>query len=389
MMGNIWHLARKEFLHLLRDRRTLAFILLMPTALTVLFGYAIQTSKVSNVATRVIDLDHGRVAEEFIKDLQASDTFTLDVVRNATDADHQQALTDLEKDKTKAVIILPKTLTSALVDGQKVEVNAVVDASDTFSAPAVLRELHTVAIRNNMKLAAGYLLYEGLVKTEEQAAARVAPVSLKTELKFNPELRIQNFTMPGVIGLILQLLTVIVMATSIAKERERGTMEQLNVTPLTGSEIFIGKLVPYFLLSLLDTANVLIVAKWLFNVELNAHPLVLLSLIVAFVLGSLGIGQLISVVSRNQGQAVQLAVFYIMPVFVLSGAFQPLETMPSNVRPIANLFPLTYFCRSFRAALLRNASFADVVPDLLAMLLFVVLTFGISVALLRRKGEAR
>lgn len=389
MIRNIYHLALKEFLHLRRDRRTLVFILLMPTALTVLFGYAIQTSKVTNIATRVVDLDHGKVAEEFIKDLKANETFALEIISNATEADKEAALLALDKDKLKAVIVLPSTLTSALVEGQKVEVNAVVDASDTFSAPAVLRELHTVAIRNNLKLAAGYLLYEGLVKTEEQAAVRVAPVSLKTELKFNPELRIQNFTMPGVIGLILQLLTVIVMATSIARERERGTMEQLNVTPLKGSEIFIGKLVPYFILSLIDTVNVLVVAKWLFDVEFNANPLVLLSIIVMFVLGSLGIGQLISVVSRNQGQAVQLAVFYIMPVFVLSGAFQPLETMPSNVRPIANLFPLTYFCRAFRATLLRGASFADIAPDLLAMFGFVVLTFGVSIALLARKAESR
>lgn len=389
MIRNIYYLALKEFLHLQRDRRTLAFLLLMPTLLTVLFGYAIQTSKVSNVSTRVIDLDHNRIGDEFIKDLKENDTFALDIRSGASDQDVEAARLALDKDEIKALIVLPKTLTSDLIEGRKVEIPAIVDASDTFSAPAVLRELHAVAIRNNMKLAAGYLLYEGLVKTEEQAGARVAPVALKTELKFNPSLRIQNFTMPGVIGLILQLLTVIVMATSIAKERERGTMEQLNVTPLQGSEIFIGKLVPYFILSLIDTVNALIVARLLFDVELSANPLVLLALVVTFVIGSLGIGQLISVVSRNQGQAVQLAVFYIMPVFVLSGAFMPLETMPANVRPVAYLFPLTYFCRGFRAALLRNASFADVATDLVAMTAFIVLTFGLSVALLRRRPEAR
>ena len=213
------------------------------------------------------------------------------------------------------------------------------------------------------------------------------PVELETELRFNPELRIQNFTMPGVIGLILQLLTIIVMATSIARERERGTMEQLEVTPLTAGEIFIGKLVPYFLLALLDTVNAMLVARYLFKVELGGHLAVVSTLVVVFILGSLGIGQLISAISKNQGQAIQLAVFYIMPVFVLSGAFAPLETMPANVRPIAYLFPLTYFCRAFRAALLRQASFADVRIDLLAMSAFVAVTFGASVLVLRRRAH--
>jgi ABC-type multidrug transport system permease subunit len=386
-MRNVYHLAVKEFLHLWRDRRTLVFLLLMPTALTILFGFAIQTSKVSNVKTRVIDLDHGKIAEEYIKDIRTADTFDLTVVDNAGAEDVTRAEEDLQHDRIKAFVVLPADLTANIIEGRKATIRAVVDASDTFSAPAILRELHGVAIRHNLKLAAGYLLYEGLVKTKEQAALRVQPVALDTELRFNPELRIQNFTMPGVIGMILQLLTIIVMATSIARERERGTMEQLEVTPLTGSAIFLGKLVPYFILALVDTVNAMVVARLVFKVELGGHYAVVSALVVVFILGSLGIGQLISAVSKNQGQAVQLAVFYIMPVFVLSGAFAPLETMPANVRRISYLFPLTYFCRSFRAALLRQAGFADVKLDLLAMGAFVVVTFGASVIVLRRHAR--
>lgn len=387
MMRNIYHLALKEFLHLIRDRRTLAFIFLMPTALTVLFGYAIQTSKVSHVKTRVVDLDHGRIAEEYLKDIRAADTFDLTVIDNATPEAVQQAESDLQHDQIKAFVVLPADLTSNIMEGRKATIRAVVDASDTFSAPAILQDLNVTAIRHNLKLAAGYMLYEGMVKTKEQAALRVQPVELTTELRFNPQLRIQNFTMPGVIGLILQLLTIIVMATSIARERERGTMEQLEVTPLTAGEIFVGKLVPYFLLALVDTVNAMLVARYLFKVELGGHLAVVSTLVVVFILGSLGIGQLISAISKNQGQAIQLAVFYIMPVFVLSGAFAPLETMPANVRPIAYLFPLTYFCRAFRAALLRQASFSDVRVDLLAMTAFVVVTFGASVLVLRRRSH--
>jgi ABC-2 type transport system permease protein len=157
-------------------------------------------------------------------------------------------------------------------------------------------------VQQNIFVAAGLLERAGHARDLEAGLQQVAPIDMKTELRFNPDLKSQNFVMPGVIGLILQLLTVIVMATSIARERERGTMEQLAVTPLTAAEIFIGKLVPYFLLALLDTVNVMIVARWLFGVSLVGHYPVVATLIVVFILASLGIGQLISAVSKNRAR---------------------------------------------------------------------------------------
>jgi len=386
MLRNILHLSIKEFIQLWRDRRTLIFLLLTPTLLTILFGYAVGTPKATAIPTRVIDLDHGQIADEYIKDISDNETFALDVRRHAESSDLEQAEQDLKKDKLKAIIVLPHDLTSSLLEGGRGQVTGIVDGSDTFSAPTILRELGAVAVKNNLKLAAGYLLYEGIVKTQAQAALRVAPVELKTDIRYNPELKSQNFTIPGIIGLILQLLTIIIMATSIARERERGTMEQLAVTPLTSSEIFIGKLVPYFILAIIDTINALVVAWLLFHVQLAGHYAVVTVIILMFILGSLGIGQLISVLSKNQNQAIQIAIFYIFPVVILSGAFNPIETLPTNVRPFTYLFPLTYFCRSVRASLLREASFYDVKYDLLALLAFVIATFGLSVFFLRRQA---
>ena len=188
---------------------------------------------------------------------------------------------------------------------------AVVDASDTFTAPSVLRELGSTTVQQNAFLAAERRAARAASTAIEAGLKKVSPIELATEMRFNPELKSQNFVMPGVIGLILQLLTVIVMATSIARERERGTMEQLAVTPLRPAEIFIGKLLPYFFLALLDTVNVMLLAWLLFGVTLQGHFVVVAALVVAFILGSLGVGQLISVVSSNQSQAVQLAVFYV------------------------------------------------------------------------------
>jgi len=389
MIRNIYHLAQKEFLHLVRDRRTLAFLLLIPSVLTVIFGYAIGSPKVTGIKTRVLDLDNGRIAAEYIEAINYSITFKPDVRENATESDVAQAEDALLRDEINAIVVLPRNLSDSVTQKGTGTVRAIVDASDTFTAPSVLRELASTTVQQNGFLAADLLRREGVVKNVEDGLKLAEPIELKAELRFNPELKSQNFVMPGVIGLILQLLTVIVMATSIARERERGTMEQLAVTPLTPAQIFIGKLVPYFLLALLDTVNVMLLARILFGVSLVGHYAVVAVLLVVFILGSLGVGQLISVVSRNQSQAIQLAVFFIMPAFVLSGAFTPIETQPENVRPIAYIFPLTYFCRSFRAALLRQASFFDVRFDLLAMGVFVLLTFGTSVLLLRVRPDTR
>ncbi len=388
-MRNVYHLALKEFLHLWRDRRTLVFLLLTPSILTVLFGYAIGNPKVTAIRTRVLDRDGGRIANEYVEAISSSLTFKPEIVEDATEAEVARAEEDLRTDRIAAYVVLPEGLTRDADAGRSVRVRVIVDGSDTFAAPAVLRELGSTTVQQNAFLAANLRVRDGRAVTTEEGLHQVAPIELGHELRFNPELKSQNFVMPGVIGLILQLLTVIVMSTSIARERERGTMDQLAVTPLTPAEIFVGKLLPYFLISLLVTINVMLLARWLFGVSLQGHYPVVAALVVSFILGSLGVGQMISIVSRNQSQAVQLAVTFILPAFVLSGAFVPIETQPESVRPVAYLFPLTYFCRGFRAALLRQATMFDVRGDLLAMLLFVVATFGASVLMLRARPDAR
>lgn len=389
MMRNIWALARKEFLHLLRDRRTLAFLIVMPPLLTAIFGYAIGKPTVTGIRTQVLDLDGGRVAWAYIEAIDASATFAPVVIENATENDVQAAQDALQRDEIAAIVVLPKGLTQQTTDGGTATVRAIVDASDTFAAPAALRELGAMTVQENTFLAAETLRRRGLAVDMDAGLRLVSPIELGADLRFNPDLKSQNFVMPGVIGLILQILTVIVMSTSIARERERGTMEQLAVTPLTAPQIFIGKLLPYFALALIMTGFVIALAWLLFDIAVGGHVVAVTALVVAFILSSLGVGQLISVVSRNQSQAIQLAMAFILPAFVLSGAFTPIETQPEAVRPISLLFPLTWFCRGFRAALLRGATLWELRTHLLAMAISVLLTFGVSVALLRHRPEAR
>jgi len=173
-------------------------------------------------------------------------------------------------------------------------------------------------------------------------------------------------------GLTLQLLTVMLMAITIPRERERGTLDQLLVSPITRTELILGKLLPYFGISVLNVATILVVADRWFEIPVaNRLPLVLL-LCCLFVLTSLATGLLISAVSRTQFQAVQIAVFYVLPVFMLSGAYAPIEAIPDYIRPISYLFPLMYFSRAVRAVTLRGAEFDQIWQDVTVLGGFVV-----------------
>ena len=191
--------------------------------------------------------------------------------------------------------------------------------------------------------------------------------------------------MPGVIGLTLQLLTVMLMAVSIPRERERGTLDQLMASPISRAELILGKLLPYFAISLVNVATILLVADRWFGVPVGKNLTLLLTLCGLFVLSSLATGLLISAVSRSQFQAVQIAVFYVLPVFMLSGAYAPIEAIPDYIRPISYLFPLMYFSRAVRAVTLRGADLFQVGSDLAILAGFVVVFLYWAVLSFRKR----
>ena len=173
---NIYHLALKEFLHLVRDRRTLAFLILMPSVLTVIFGYAIGSPRVTGIHTRIVDLDGGRIAEEYEEAMSGSITFKPEVVRDATEQDVADAEEALRRDDISAFVVIPKGLSDTVEDGGSGTVRAVVDASDTFTAPSVLRELGTATVQQNAFLAAERARREGRVDSIEDGLKKVSPI---------------------------------------------------------------------------------------------------------------------------------------------------------------------------------------------------------------------
>src|SRR2546430_14776948 len=207
--------------------------------------------------------------------------------------------------------------------------------------------------------------------------------SAESKNLYNPKSRFIDYVVPGVIGLILQLLTVTLMACTIARERESGTLYQLMVTSLQRGEIVIGKILPYLVVSICLIVVISAVAAWHFQVPFY-QPAVLGLICLLFLLCSLGLGLLISTFSRTQTQAIQFSVFFLLPVFVLSGAFAPLEQLPQTIRYVSEIFPLTHFCRAFRLVNMYHAGASFYVVDLLVLLAGAIVTFVGAAFLLKR-----
>ncbi|MEI8341427.1 MAG: ABC transporter permease, partial [Verrucomicrobiota bacterium] len=224
------------------------------------------------------------------------------------------------------------------------------------------------------------------VEIRKQFVSAMAPWSVKSVILYNPKLRFIEYVIPGIIGLILQLLTVTLMACTITREREAGTLSQLMVTSLRRPEIVVGKVLPYLAISTFLIAETIAVAYFHFDVKFY-QPLVLGVVCLLFLLCSLGLGLLISAFCDTQTQAIQFAVFFLLPVFPLSGAFAPLEQLPENIRIIPEFFPLTHFCHAFRMINLYHADFHFIAKDLIFLTIGALVTCGGAAILLSRSQD--
>ncbi len=379
MLNLVAAVAQKEILHLVRDRRTLVLVIVLPIALTFIFGYAFQTGSLDHVKTILVDEDGSTLSLKLGKAMRENKTFDL-----VASGSKSQALSKLDRGEAMAVVVLPKGLLTKSRGGGGV-VDAYLSGVDTVSAPSVKGALLGILLENGLKLAG--LKFHALGLSRKKAEGILRPVELRSQIRFNEDLSFLIYVMPGIIGLILQLLTVILTAGAITREKERGTFFQLTATPVSRFAVVVGKLVPYLLVSAVDVAAILLVARFWFLVSFgSAIPKVLL-LSALFIGSSLATGLLISALCKNQTQAMQIAVFYCMPAVMLSGAYSPIEILPPSVRVISYTFPLTYFCRAFRKVYLMQGSLGAVSLDILVLVGFTVVALLVG-GLLLRKQEA-
>lgn len=379
MLAVVGHVARKETRQILRDRRSLLLILVMPILLTFLFGKALETGELRQIPSVILNQDGSPESNVIVTAFSTYDEVQLQGEVSTL----QEAQDLLAQGKIKAAIVIPRGFMRQIETGEEAQLQLLLDGTDNNSAPIVEGVARRVIQRYNTERAIKGLWARGV--RPDRGRRLIQPVFVHREIRYNPGLQYLSYVMPGVIGLTLQLLTVMLMAVTIPRERERGTLDQLMATPITRTELILGKLLPYFGISLLNVATILFVADRWFNVPVVERLALLLTLCALFVLSSLATGLLISTVSRSQFQAVQIAVFYILPVFMLSGAYAPIEAIPDYIRPISYLFPLMYFSRAVRAVTLRGAGLLLVWKDLVILGGFVLILLYWAVLSFRKR----
>jgi ABC-type multidrug transport system permease subunit len=412
-------IAYKEFVHVWRDRRVLLLILVLPPFFTVVFGHAFGGAAIRDVPTMFLNADADSESERFANLLHGQDIFAA-LIEGSDDpgktqkdlGDLLQTLketfiwkpwagdsagpSDLVKAGCEAAIVIPSGWGQAIRDGKPIPIRAILDGSDTDTAPAVQSLLQQTlgAFQANERFELIKNLPTEVINLGEQLSPQtqdafnsaLAPWEVMTRILYNPSLEFVNYVVPGMVGLILQLVTVTLIASTITREREAGTLSQLLVTPLHQSEIVIGKVLPYLFISLFLIASTIAIAHFHFGIKIH-EPLKLSVICFLFLLCSLGLGLLISAVSKTQTQAIQFSVFLLLPIMLLSGAFSALRQLPFSVRIFSELFPLTHFCRAFRSVNLYRAHWDFIAADLVALAIGALVTCVAAAYLLREAEE--
>ncbi len=354
-------LMRKEMLQIVRDPRTLALVFIMPILQLVLLGYA-ATSDVRNIPLVVLDQDKSPASRTLLESFRAADYF-----RQAFDVNSESELRNLiDAGSARAGIIVPPDYSSRLAAGRPAQVAFIIDGSDPAIAGTTLAAATLIGQARATALSVERLAARGL------AVAAAPAIEVRTRVWYNPDLIAAYYMIPAVVGLILQFLTVILTATAIVRERERGTIEQLIVTPLRASELIVGKLAPYVLIAFIDTIEILAGGVLLFGVPINGSLPLLLVLSGLFLISNLGVGLLISTITSTQQEAIIVAIFYNLPSIFLSGFIYPVAAMPRVLQFVSHAIPLRYYLIVVRGIVLKGVGMPALWPEVIALSIFAV-----------------
>lgn len=358
---------QKELRQTFRDPRMAAVLVVAPVLQLTLLGFAVDLD-VDRVPTVVADQDHSPASRAFLRGLLADATLES---RGAVEAPEPA----LERGLASVVVVVPRGFSRALESGRTAEVQILIDGTDPTRAQVATAAPRQYAQVAGLEVAAARAADAMARAGVEGSAPRV---EIRPTIAFNPRLRSAVYMVPGVAAMVLLVVTTVVTAMGIAREKELGTIEQLLVTPMRPITLLLGKVLPFAGVGLVVTGVVLAVGTNLFDVPVRGDPAILLVGTILYLLSTLGTGVLISSVARNQQQAVLGGFFFIMPATLLSGFMSPLENMPSWVQPIAAVNPVRYYVHLLRSVLLRAAGWADLAPDLVALAVFGTLVLGLG-----------
>ncbi|MBE9475030.1 MAG: ABC transporter permease [Chloroflexi bacterium] len=373
-MNRVWTMTRKEFIHIVRDPRTLSLVIFMPVLLLVLLGYAF-TSDIEDIPLAVADQSQTAASRSFVEKYELSGYFE---TTNYVGSESEIFLL-IDEGTVKAGVLIPEDFGRKVSTGESSPVQFYIDGSDPALAQTAQLAAETIGQANSQEILIQQLSRSGF------PIEISLPIDTRLRFLYNPDMRRMNFMVPGLIAVILQVQTLLLTAFAIVREREQGTLEQLIVTPIKDWELMLGKILPFVAVALLNVLMALGISYLLFRVPIAGSITLLLGLSLIFLLGSLGFGILISTVARTQIQAMYLATFLMIPAFILSGFLVPRDNMPWLAFYIGYLMPVMYFLEIVRGIILKGVGFWILWPWIWPMALFSIAVFIASVLLFHKR----
>ncbi|HAX70222.1 MAG: ABC transporter permease [Chloroflexi bacterium] len=367
-------IVRKEWLHIIRDPRTLMLVIVMPVMMLVLMGYAVAND-VEDIPLVVADLSNTDSSRWLV------DKFTVSGFYMVTHTAHSEdeILDMLDAGTVKAGLYIPESFGREITTGGTGTIQFYIDGSNPTVAQTAQLAAETISQSTSQEI---------LIQRLERSGTGLAislPVDARVRYLYNPNLKKMNFMIPGLVAIILQIQTLLLTAFAIVREREQGTLEQLIVTPIHSWELMLGKILPFVLVAFVNVAMTVAVGAIWFGVEVAGSITLLSVLSLIFLLGSLGLGVLISNISQTQMQAMYMASFIMMPSFILAGLLYPRENMPWIAYYAGYLLPVTYFLEIVRGIMLKGVGFVTLWSWVWPMTVFSIVVFFASVFMFRKR----
>jgi ABC-2 type transport system permease protein len=361
-------IARKEVLQLKRDTRSLLLAFILPLLLLVIFGYAIAWD-VRDIPFAVVDQDHTRISRDLISSLQSSGYFTL--VERLEDP--ARIADELYKRRALIAFVIPPGFASDIETGRPARLQAIVDGSDANTATIAIGYTQAIAQSVGSRLAV----------TSIRANP---PVRAESRIWYNEELKSRNMIVPGLVAVIMMIIAAILTSLTIAREWERGTMEQLAATPVRRLEVVLGKLLPYLAIGLIDVILCSVLGVVLFGVPFRGNPALLMILSFFFLVGALGLGIFISAFSKGQLMATQISMLAtFLPAYLLSGFMFPISVMPAPLRAFTYIVPARYFLIVTRGIFLKGIGAEILFVQGLSMIAFSIVGLGLAVRVFHKE----
>lgn len=375
-LKRIMTLIRKETIQLLRDRRNLMLILGLPLIELFLFAYAVSLT-VYHIPMAVVDQSHDARSRDFIHALEVSQYFDIKMAANS----EKEVVEDIDSGQVKAGLVIPPNFSANIEQGDA-NVLILLDGSDSFSVQSGYSAASSIAQNYQFGLIAAKVS-----KTSQSLISLTSslPIMTSSRVMYNPDMNDMVFILPGIAGIILQVLAVGNAAMAVVRERENGTLEQIMVTPTRPFELMIGKLIPSMALVILVTAVILVLGVFFFGVPFQGSLWLFSVLTLLFILSGLGLGLLISTVARSQRQAQQISNVFMIFSMLLTGIIYPTAPMPPVAQAIGSLIPLTYFIRISRGIITKGVGINLLWSDVFALIVYAVVVMAVASLAFKRR----